>query len=101
MRRSLWVLTLAAPAAALVPVGPLLAPASLRRLGLRGGAGAVAMAAANAQSKSKALLTKKLGSSDVRVSAVCLGTMTFGVQNTGECAGRQPPAPADGVRPDC
>ena len=29
-------------------------------------------------------MKKKLGWSDVEVSAVCLGTMTFGVQNTEE-----------------
>jgi hypothetical protein len=87
MRKSLVLLTLAAPAAAFMSPGacPLLSHASMRRMGmrLRGGSGGVAMSSL-AQGKSKTMIKKKLGWSDLEVSAVCLGTMTFGCQNTEE-----------------
>ena len=35
------------------------------------------------------MLYKKLGNTDVEVSVVCLGTMTYGVQNTEEEAWEQ------------
>ena len=75
MRRRL-LLAMAVPVSAYIPAAPIMRGG--RSLLARSGAmGMHALAAGS-------LRTKKLGWSDVDVSAVCLGTMTFGCQNTEE-----------------